>query len=257
MYTNFFTPTEITKNTIESGTKKAHLSTKKIILLGILAGLFIGLGGLGNILISQTVSDIGLSKFAGACVFPVGLMLVVVCGAELFTGNNLMTIALMDKKITIKEMLRNWGFVYLSNFIGAIILVNFIYFSGILSQDATIKAINIAENKASLDFIQAFLRGILCNILVVLAVWFATAGKDIISKIFACWFPIMLFVLCGFEHSIANMFFVPMGMILGADISIYQLIFNLVTVTLGNIIGGAILIPYIYYNCYVSKDKIN
>ena len=257
MYTNFFTPIEITKTTIESGIKKAQLSTKKILLLGILAGLFIGLGGLGNIIISQTVSDIGVSKFAGACVFPVGLMLVVVCGAELFTGNNLMTIALMDKKITIKQMLRNWGFVYLANFIGAIILVIFVYFSGILTQDAATKAINVAESKASLDFIQAFFRGIMCNILVVLAVWFATAGKDIISKIFACWFPIMLFVLCGFEHSIANMFFIPMGMVLGADINIYQLIFNLVTVTIGNIVGGAILIPCIYYNCYVSKEKSN
>lgn len=257
MYTNFLTPVEITKATIESGIKKAHLSTKKMILLGILAGLFIGLGGLGNILISQTVSDIGLSKFAGACVFPVGLMLVVVCGAELFTGNNLMTIALMDKKIKIKQMLRNWGFVYLANFIGAIILVIFIYFSGILTQDAAIKAINVAESKASLDFIQAFLRSIMCNILVVLAVWFATFGQDIISKIFACWFPIMLFVLCGFEHSIANMFFIPMGMVLGADINICQLVFNLVTVTLGNIVGGAILIPYIYYNCYARKEKIN
>ena len=257
MYTNFLTPVEVTKATIESGIKKAHLSTKKMILLGILAGLFIGLGGLGNILISQTISDIGLSKFAGACVFPVGLMLVVVCGAELFTGNNLMTIALMDKKITIKQVLKNWGFAYLANFIGAIIFVIFIYFSGILTQDAAIKAINVAESKASLDFIQAFMRGIMCNILVVLAVWFATSGQDIISKIFACWFPIMLFVLCGFEHSIANMFFIPMGMVLGADINICQLVFNLVTVTLGYIVGGAIFIPYIYYNCYVSKDKIN
>lgn len=94
----------------------------------------------------------------------------------------------------------------------------------------------------------------MCNIIVVLAVWFATAGKDIVSKIFACWFPIMLFVLCGFEHSIANMFFIPMGMALGADVSILQLIFNLIAVTLGNIVGGAIIVPYIYYNCYLKED---
>ncbi|MDM8127301.1 formate/nitrite transporter family protein, partial [Paraclostridium benzoelyticum] len=201
-----------------------------------------------------TIKDPGLAKFAGASIFPIGLMLVVVCGAELFTGNNLMSMAVMDKKITIKEMIRNWVLVYIANFIGAIILVAFIYFSDTLVKDAAIKSMNIAQSKAILGFTSAFLKGVMCNIIVVLAVWFATAGKDIVSKIFACWFPIMLFVLCGFEHSIANMFFIPMGMVLGADVSILQLIFNLIAVTLGNIVGGAIIVPYIYYNCYLKED---
>lgn len=251
---SFLTPIQIANATVESGIKKSKLSTKKSLLLGILAGLFIGLGALGNILISQTIKDPGLAKFAGASIFPIGLMLVVVCGAELFTGNNLMSMAVMDKKITIKEMIRNWVLVYIANFIGAIILVAFIYFSDTLVKDAAIKSMNIAQSKAILGFTSAFLKGVMCNIIVVLAVWFATAGKDIVSKIFACWFPIMLFVLCGFEHSIANMFFIPMGMALGADVSILQLIFNLIAVTLGNIVGGAIIVPYIYYNCYLKED---
>ena len=251
---SFLTPIQLANATVESGIKKSKLSTKKSLLLGILAGLFIGLGALGNILISQTIKDPGLAKFAGASIFPIGLMLVVVCGAELFTGNNLMSMAVMDKKITIKEMIRNWVLVYIAHFIGAIILVAFIYFSDTLVKDAAIKSMNIAQSKAILGFTSAFLKGVMCNIIVVLAVWFATAGKDIVSKIFACWFPIMLFVLCGFEHSIANMFFIPMGMVLGADVSILQLIFNLIAVTLGNIVGGAIIVPYIYYNCYLKED---
>ncbi len=254
---NFFTPAEVAKATVDSSIKKAELSNKKCILLGILAGVFIGLGGLGNILISQTIPDAGLSRFAGACIFPVGLMLVVVCGAELFTGNNLMTMGVMDKKITIKQMLRNWGLVYLANFIGSIVLVLLVFYGNVLSGEAIDKAVRISQSKVSLSIMQMFIRAILCNIIVVLAVWFATAAKDITAKIFACWFPIMLFVLCGFEHSVANMFFIPLGMILGANVAISQLIINLIVVTIGNIFGGAIVIPYIYYNCYLKKDKVN
>lgn len=253
MEKNFLTPGEIIKVNIDTGMKKSNLPFKNCMLLGILAGLFIGLGGLGNILISQTLTDPGISKFAGACIFPIGLMLVVVCGAELFTGNNLMTLSILEKKITYKSLFKNWSVVYIGNFIGSILLVLAIFFSNTLSQSAIEKVVNIAQSKVELTFIEALIKGILCNIMVVLAVLFATAGKDIVSKVFACWFPIMLFVLCGFEHSIANMFFIPMGMILGAKITIVQLLFNLIVVTFGNIIGGAIIIPYIYHSCYVKK----
>lgn len=253
MEKNFLTPGEIIKVTIDTGIKKSNLPFKNCILLGILAGLFIGLGGLGNILISQTLTDPGISKFAGACIFPIGLMLVVVCGAELFTGNNLMTLSILEKKITYKSLFKNWSVVYVGNFIGSILLVLAIFFSNTLSQSAIEKVVNIAQSKVELTFIEALIKGILCNIIVVLAVLFATAGKDIVSKVFGCWFPIMLFVLCGFEHSIANMFFIPMGMIIGAKITIAQLLFNLIVVTFGNIIGGAIIIPYIYHSCYAKK----
>lgn len=253
----FLTPGEIAKATINTGVKKASLPTKTCIYLGILAGFFIGLGGLANIIVSQTLGgiDVGLAKFSGAMVFPVGLMLVVICGAELFTGNNLMTLAVMDKKITMGKMFRNWGLVWCANFVGSVLLVVFVYYSNTLGGDAAAKAISIAEAKASLPVMDMFLRAILCNMVVVLAVWFATSAQDIISKIFSCWFPIMLFVLCGFEHSIANMFFIPMGMILGGNIAISGLMTNIVVVTLGNIVGGALIIPYLYYNCYVKEEN--
>lgn len=255
----FLTPREVANATINSGIKKASLDTSSCIWLGILAGIFIGLGGVGNILVSQTLGniDVGLARLAGAAVFPVGLILVVTCGAELFTGNNLMTLAAMNKKITLSELFRNWSLVYIANFIGSVLLALAIFYADTFTGDATNKAISIAESKAALTTAQALIRGILCNMIVVLAVWMATAAQDIISKIFACWFPIMLFVLCGFEHSVANMFFMPIGMLLGANVTMGQLITNLIAVTIGNIIGGAILIPYIYNKIFIRNSGSN
>lgn len=257
MEKRLLTPAEIAKTTVSVGEKKASLSTKSTIILGILAGLFIALGGLANILVTQTLGgiDAGLARFMGAAVFPVGLMLVVICGAELFTGNNLMTLAYMEKKIKAQQLFRNWGLVWIANFIGSLFLVLLVYYGDILIGDAVTKAVSIAESKASLGILVMFLRAILCNIVVVLAVWMATAAQDIVSKIFACWFPIMLFVLCGFEHSVANMFFMPMGMVLGANVTMTHLLINLVVVTLGNIVGGAIIIPCMYRACYLPKEK--
>ena len=226
----FLTPEEVANATINASIKKASLDTTSCIWLGILAGIFIGLGGAGNILASQTLSNIdaGLARLVGATVFPVGLMLVVICGAELFTGNNLMTLAVMNKKITLRELFRNWSLVYIANFIGSTLLAVAIFYAGTFNGDASNK---------------------------VIAVWMATAAQDIISKIFACWFPIMLFVLCGFEHSVANMFFIPMGMLLGANVTIGQLITNLIVVTIGNMIGGAILIPYMYNKIFIRNQS--
>ena len=258
----FLTPREVANATINSGIKKAGLDTSSCIWLGILAGIFIGLGGVGNILASQTLSNIdtGLARLVGASVFPVGLMLVVICGAELFTGNNLMTLSVINKKIKLKQLFKNWSLVYIANFIGSVLLAVAILYAGTFNGDAVNKAIAIAHSKIELTITQAFIRGILCNMIVVLAVWMATSAQDVISKIFACWFPIMLFVLCGFEHSVANMFFIPMGMLLGANITIGQLISNLIVVTIGNIIGGAILIPYMYNKTFIQNsdsDKIS
>ena len=254
----FLTPGEVANTTINIGIKKAGLQVSDCIWLGILAGVFIGLGGLGNILVTQTLGgiDVGLARLAGAGVFPVGLMLVVVCGAELFTGNNLMTLAFLNKIINIFGLIKNWSLVYVANFIGSVILVLAVFYSDTITGDAANKAIAIAESKAVLTIWQMVLRGILCNVIVVLAVWMATASQDIVSKIFACWFPIMLFVLCGFEHSVANMFFIPMGMILGANVTIGQLIINLLFVTIGNIIGGAIIVPCIYNKVFI-KNIVN
>ena len=253
----FLTPEEVANATINASIKKASLDTTSCIWLGILAGIFIGLGGAGNILASQTLSNIdaSLARLVGATVFPVGLMLVVICGAELFTGNNLMTLAVMNKKITLRELFRNWSLVYIANFIGSTLLAVAIFYAGIFNGDASNKVISIAQSKSTITILEALIRGILCNMIVVLAVWMATAAQDIISKIFACWFPIMLFVLCGFEHSVANMFFIPMGMLLGANVTIGQLITNLIVVTIGNMIGGAILIPYMYNKIFIRNQS--
>lgn len=257
MEKRFLAPKEIANTMINVGVGKANLKTTPMILLGILAGAFIGFGGLANTIISQTLGNIdpGVAKFAGAAVFPVGLMLVVIAGAELFTGNNLMTLAVMNKKITLPQMFRNWGIVWVANLVGSVALALIVYYGGVLGGDAGTKAIAIAEGKATLDVMSLILRGILCNILVVLAVWMATSSQDIISKIFACWFPIMLFVLCGFEHSVANMYFIPVGMLLGANITIGQLFYNLIFVTIGNILGGAIIVPFMYQYAYLKEEK--
>ena len=258
MEKRFLAPKEIANAMVNVGVGKANLKTSAMIYLGILAGVYIGFGGLANTIVSQTLGNIdtGLAKFAGAAVFPVGLMLVVIAGAELFTGNNLMTLAVMNKKITVGQMLKNWGTVWVANLIGSVLLALIVAYTGILGGDAGTKAMAIAESKASLDIMTLVGRGILCNILVVLAVWMATSSQDIISKIFACWFPIMLFVLCGFEHSVANMYFIPVGMLLGAKVTMAALIKNLVFVTIGNILGGAILIPGLYQAAYLQDDFI-
>lgn len=257
MEKKFLTPKEIANSIVNVGVVRANLKITPMFMLGILAGIFIALGGLGSIIISQTLANIdpGVAKFAGAVVFPVGLMLVVVAGAELFTGNNLMTLSLVNKKITLSQMFRNWGVVWVANFIGSLILALIVFYGDVLSGDAGIKSMAIAESKVSLDIMTLILRAILCNAIVVLAVWMATSAQEIISKIFACWFPIMLFVLCGFEHSVANMFFIPMGMLLGADVTIGQLIYNLFFVTVGNVIGGGIIIPFLYQYAYLESDR--
>ena len=257
MVKRFLAPKEIANAMVNVGVGKANLPVLSMFLLGILAGVFIGFGGLGNTIASQTFASIdpGVAKFIGAAVFPVGLMLVVICGAELFTGNNLMTLALAHEKITAGGMLKNWCVVWLGNLVGSLILVALLFYGNVLTDAAATKAIGIAEGKAGLDVMTMIIRGILCNVIVVLAVWMATGAQDIISKIFSCWFPIMLFVLCGFEHSVANMYFIPMGMALGANITVGACATNLICVTIGNLIGGAIAIPVIYYTTYLAADK--
>ena len=259
MEKRFLTPKEITQATIDAGVGKAKLSITQMILLGIFAGAFIGFGGQAAITISQTYGaiDLGMSKFLFAAVFPVGLMLVVICGAELFTGNNLMTLGCVNGNYNLKDLLRNWVTVYIANFIGSVILALLVANSGLMTGAAAEKAIGIANAKVAIPFGAAVIRGILCNIIVVLAVWMATGAKDIISKIFACWFPIMLFVLCGFEHSVANMYFAPLGMFLGAPVTWGQIwINNLIPVTIGNLIGGALIVPLSYFAIYIKAPKV-
>ncbi|CAH2214848.1 formate/nitrite transporter family protein [Tepidibacter aestuarii] len=258
MEKRYLTPKEVAQATIKSGVAKANLKSSHMLILGVFAGMFIGFGAYGDIIIMQTLKniDVGLMKFFGALVFPVGLMLVVMAGAELFTGNNLMTLAVMDKKITLKQMLKNWVLVYTGNFIGSVLLVFVLLKANLFSESAANLSISIAKAKMSLPMGVLFLRAILCNVIVVLSVWMATAAQDVVSKIFACWFPIMLFVLSGYEHSIANMFFIPMGKAFGLSMSWIDIFtVNLLPVTLGNIVGGGLIVPIAYYICYVKKSK--
>lgn len=255
---NFLAPAEIAEVWVGNGVKKAGLPIGKMLILGIFAGIFIGFGAHGFILAGAaggSAFETMVGKLIGASVFPVGLMMVIMCGAELFTGNNLLTLALMDKKITAGAMVKNWVVVYIGNLIGSVLLAFLLAKSGLYTEAVLAKAVGIAETKAALPFMDALIRGVLCNILVVLACWFQAGAKDMIGKIFAIWFPIMLFVFAGFEHSIANMTYIPLGIFLGADVSWGQMFAgNLLPVTLGNMIGGAVVVPVVYYYAYLKKS---
>ena len=248
------TPVEIAEIWIGNGVKKANLPIGKMLVLGMMAGAFIGFGADVFVLATAAGGDAFqamVAKLIGAALFPVGLMMVILCGAELFTGNNLLTLALMDKKITAGQMLRNWGVVYIGNLAGSVLLAFLLAKSGLFADAAGERAIAIAAAKTSIPFMPALLRGMLCNILVVLACWFQAGARDLIGKIFAIWFPIMMFVFAGFEHSIANMTYIPLGIFLGADVTWGAFFLNnLLPVTIGNLIGGACVVPFAYYYAY-------
>ncbi|WP_129600228.1 formate/nitrite transporter family protein [Anaerophilus nitritogenes] len=257
MSNNILTPKEIAHSMLQTGITKTNLSYIQMISLSILAGIYISFGGFGALTISQRISaiDVGLSKVLFAMIFPVGLMLVVTCGAELFTGNHLMCLGVFSGKYSMKKVLRNWIVVYFGNFIGSIFFAQMIIYSGLANGPIKEMMLSLSISKVNIPITELIVRGILCNILVALALWMGSGAKDLISKLFACWAPVMLFVLCGFEHSIANMFFIPMGKFLGADISWFDMwVYNLIPVTIGNLIGGALIIPLFYFFVYIKND---
>jgi formate/nitrite transporter len=252
------------------GVNKTQGKFAKLFILGIFAGVYIAFGAELATIVGHDVSQflgVGIAKLVIGSVFSVGLMLVVIAGAELFTGNNLIMLSVLNKQASVGSMLRNWGIVYFANLIGSLLIVLLIHYSGLLNvNDGAVgaKAVAIANGKVNLDFMQAFTRGILCNWLVCLAVWLAVAAKTVIGKIFACFFPIMAFVASGFEHSVANMYFIPIGILnksmaaSGVDVSnlnIGGLISNLVPVTLGNIVGGAFFVSTLYYFVFLKGKK--
>ncbi|WP_053955845.1 formate/nitrite transporter family protein [Inediibacterium massiliense] len=257
MSNTLLSPKEIAQGIIQTGITKTKLSYIQMVGLSILAGIYIGFGGFGAITISQRMSsiDVGLSKVLFSMIFPIGLMLVVTCGAELFTGNHLMSLGVLSGEYSMKKVLRNWIVVYAGNFIGSILFAQMIFYSGLTNGPIKEILLSLSVSKINIPVTELILRGILCNMLVVLAIWMGTGAKDLISKLFACWAPIMLFVLCGFEHSIANMFFIPMGKFLGSDISWMDIWFhNIIPVTIGNLLGGALMIPIFYFFIYIKND---
>lgn len=227
---------------INVGVGKTKNKPLKTIILSIMAGFLIALAGYASTVVSFSVNNFSLSKCLSALIFPMGLILVILLKTELFTGNSLLVIPLVNKKINIKSLLINWLLVYIGNFIGSIILSLLIYESGSLTNEALINAfINIANKKISYNFINSLILGTLCNMLVCTAVFLGVTHKNTLEKIFVIFIPIFLFVLLGFEHSVANMFYLSIGALLGKINFINLLIHNLLPVTLGNIIGGILI----------------
>ena len=260
-----FSPKEIADKVHNVGVTKAHLPVLPTMMLGVLAGAFIGLGALYfTLVVSDPQLPFGIARVLGGVVFSLGLILVVIGGAELFTGNNLLVMAWADGKITTAEMLRNWALVYASNAVGAIGLAAVVYLShhAEMNQGAVgLAYVKIAAAKTALPFWDAFFKGVLCNLLVCLAVWMAMAGRSVTDKVFAIIFPISAFVAAGFEHSVANMYFIPLGIMLKggaavpAGIDLASLDWggfagNLIPVTLGNIFGGSVMVALVYYLIY-------
>jgi formate/nitrite transporter len=249
-----YSPREIAARVESVGVTKANLPFTSMVALGVLAGGFIGLGAMFATLV---LSDAGLyfavSRVLAGVVFSVGLILVVIAGAELFTGNNLLVMACVARRITPGKMLANFGIVYVANFIGAAGLAAIVALSGhgLLGDGAVGRtAVEIATTKVALPFAEAFFRGVLCNVLVCLAVWLAMAGRTVTDKILAIIFPVAAFVAAGFEHSVANMYFIPLGVFLGADIGTAGLLHNLIPVTLGNLVGGSGMVGLVYHTIY-------
>lgn len=273
-----FLPAEMAARAEETGVKKAVMGWRNTFALGILAGAFIAMGCVFCTTVIAGASghlSYGVTRLLGGLVFSLGLILVVVAGAELFTGNNLIVMAWANHRISSKQVLRNWIIVYAGNFVGSIataflmfLTAQYTFEGGVIG----IPALNIAHWKCKLGFIQAFALGIGCNALVCLAVWLCFSARSTTDKIVAIIFPISAFVAAGFEHCVANMYFVPMGLFIkaGASDTFWAtigksaaafgeltwtnfLVWNLIPVTLGNIVGGSVLVGIIYWFVYIRK----
>lgn len=275
----FNPPAQIIDNNIQAGINKANLPKLKMILLGIIAGMFIAFGGEASSLAMHGIKDVGLARTVAGAIFPCGLMLIVLVGGELFTGNCLISMAVFSKKVPCYKMILNLFIVYFSNMIGAAFVAfcvcycgQFDYTNGGLGA-FTIK---VALGKVNLPPEKAFVSGILCNILVCLAIFMAGSAKDVAGKILAIFFPIWVFVISGFEHCVANMYYIPAG-IFAAQNDVYVakaqdlygitseqieslcvsgFVNNLFPVTIGNIAGGMFFVGLIFFSIHKSK-RIN
>ncbi len=262
-----FSPKQIAQKVDTIGVTKARLPLLSMVMLGILAGAFIGLGGLFFTIVKSDASlGFATQQVLGGFTFSLGLILVIVAGAELFTGNNLLAMAWADGKITTTELFRNWFVVCLANFVGAVGIALLVFLSGHpeMNQGAIAQTYaNIASAKCDMPFWHAFFRGILCNILVCMAVWMALAGRSVVDKAVAIVFPISAFVAAGFEHSIANMYFIPLAMMLESSamvevsdsVGMLGFIGNLFPVILGNLIGGSVFVGLVYHVIYLREDS--
>ncbi|MFW5772195.1 MAG: formate/nitrite transporter family protein [Phototrophicaceae bacterium] len=270
-----FTPPEIAKRVEAVGVRKAATDWLSVFVLAVLAGAFIALGAIFATTVATGSSELpyGVSRLLMGLSFCLGLVLVVGAGAELFTGNNMLAMAWASRKITTRDVLRNWAIVYAGNFVGSLgtaVLVFFTQQHTASGGAVGITMLSIANGKVQLDFVQAIALGILCNGLVCLAVWLTFGARSTVDKIAAILFPISAFVAAGFEHSVANMYFVPIGLLVkdfdaafaaGAGLDLDGLTWgsfllnNLLPVTIGNIIGGTIMVAAIYWFIYLRKAQ--
>jgi formate/nitrite transporter len=257
------TPEELIEFVNNLGVKKATTSSSKLFVLGVMAGIFIALGAVFFTTVTAFGGHPGAIKLLGGIVFSLGLILVVLGGAELFTGNNLMVISLLNKKIKISGLLKNWFVVYLGNLVGSLVIVLLVFLSEVHLQDGGAigkRIIEIATAKISLSLNAVFFKAILCNILVCLAVWLTMVAKTISGKVLGIIFPISAFVALGFEHSVANMYFIPIGILVDTiqnDLNITNFVFsNLIPVTLGNIVGGTFFVGIMYWFIYREENSV-
>lgn len=254
-------PARMARLVEEVGVRKVLLPFVSILTLGILAGAFIAFGSMFyTVTITGSELGFGPTRLLGGLAFSLGLILVIIGGAELFTGNSLIVMAWASRRITTAALFRNWGLVYVGNLIGAVATAVLVHLSGVLALGdgaVGITADAIANAKISLDPAQAFVRGILCNILVCLAVWMCFAARSVSGKVVSIVFPITAFVALGFEHSIANMYLIPIGMLhQSGTIDVVALIANLLPVTAGNIVGGGALVALVYWLVYLRLTRV-
>lgn len=269
------TPKEIAANYVAIGKGKVNTPVPKMFVLAILAGAFIAFGGVAATTAAVSIESASVGKLVGACIFPGGLAMVLLAGSELFTGNCLLTIPLLQKEITVTGMLKNWIVVYLGNMVGGFAVAAICVFghqASLFGNGLAASMISTAAGKTAISFGDAFLKGIACNFLVCIAVWISFAAKQVASKIIGLFFPIMIFVVCGFEHSVANMYYIAAGIFAkgneayiasaleaGVDVSGLtwgnMFVKNLLPVTLGNIVGGAILVGVAYWFIYLKEEK--
>lgn len=255
-------PLEIAIKFIEIGIHKVRMSALKILTLGLFAGMYIGFAGIASTTAMATITNPSVARLVGACVFPAGMAMVLVAGSELFTGNNLIIIPLLEKKITVAAMLKNWMVVFIGNFLGASFVAAAVVYAGVPQLYEGVlaeKMVAAACFRINQSFGEAFVRGVLCNILVCIAVWAAFAAKKVSGKLLMSFWPVMLFVLCGFEHSIADIYFGVAGLLVSEKYGIEApeltivtfLLKNLLPVTLGNLVGGAGIVGCGYWFVYL------
>ncbi len=255
-----FTPAQISQNYISVAKAKTSLVWYKALILAVLAGVFIAFGAAVATFASAGLSGSSAAVVKGA-VFPVGLILVVVCGAELFTGNCLLIAPAISRDIRVRGLLKNLGIVYIGNLVGGVLIAVILVYSHAMNAEVAAAAVAATEAKCGMGFGDALLRGVLCNMLVCLAVWASMASTSVPGKILAVYLPVFAFVACGFEHSVANMYYLTAGLLTGAEYGIAAemtlgsaLVNCLIPSTLGNIIGGA-AIAIAYFAVYRFSRK--